>query len=51
MVAGGTIAIILNCLATENIKCEFVSTDIYGNYYRDYNLKTGYVAEKAKNNL
>lgn len=46
--AGGTTAIILNCLATENIECEFISTDISENYYRDYNLKTGYVAEKAK---
>ena len=51
MVASGAIATILNCFATENIKCEFVSTDISGNYYRDYNLQTGYVAEKAKNNI
>ncbi|MBR5316790.1 MAG: class I SAM-dependent methyltransferase [Lachnospiraceae bacterium] len=46
--AGGTTAIILNCLANESIDCEFISTDISENYYRDYNLKTGYVAEKAK---
>lgn len=49
--AGGTTAVILNCLSLIGIDSEIYSIDISENFYRDKSKKTGYWGEEAKNLL
>ncbi len=46
--AGGTSAVILNCLSLLGEKVEMYSVDLRDTYYRNTNLKAGFVAEEAK---
>lgn len=46
--AGGTTAVILNCLSLIGIDSEIYSIDIAENFYRDKSKKTGYLGEEAK---
>lgn len=46
--AGGTTAVILNCLSMLGNDVEMYSCDISKVYYRDYSLSTGFVIEKVK---
>ena len=46
--AGGTTAIILNCLSLLDIDADLYSVDLSEKYYRDSSLKTGFLAESAK---
>lgn len=49
--AGGTTAIVLNCVAQLNIECEIYSLDISSEYYRDRAYATGFLAEYAKKQI
>lgn len=46
--AGGTTAVILNCLTMLGNSVEMYSCDISKEYYRDSSLTTGFIAEKVK---
>lgn len=46
--AGGTTAVILNCISTLKLHSVLYSVDKSENYYRDSNKKTGYLAEECK---
>lgn len=46
--AGGTTAVILNCLSKLDIDCQFFSIDVSEKYYRDRRYETGFLAELAK---
>ena len=42
--AGGTTAIMLNCISMLGLETSIVSIDVSVDYYRDTNKKTGYLA-------
>jgi len=46
--AGGTTAVILNCLSLLGNEAEMYSIDLCNTYYINKNLSTGFVAEEAK---
>ncbi len=46
--AGGTTAVILQCLSLLNCNTQMFSLDLSDNYYRDKTKKTGYLIEKYK---
>lgn len=46
--AGGTTAILLNCISMLGLDTEMYSVDISENYYKDRSKKTGYLAEESK---
>lgn len=46
--AGGTTAVILNCISMLCINTELYSVDISEKYYRDKRKKTGYLAEECQ---
>ncbi len=46
--AGGTTAVILNCLSLVNSDTKLYSIDLEEGYYRDATKPTGFVAEEAK---
>lgn len=47
--AGGTTAVMLNCLSLLKCRCHFTSVDISETYYKNPNYKSGFLAEYAKN--
>ena len=49
--AGGTTAVILNCLQEAEIKSEMYSVDLLNNYYLDTTKKVGYQVDDAKEYL
>ena len=49
--AGGTTAIILNCISMLGMDSEVYSVDVSEKYYRDASKKTGFLAEECKKNL
>ncbi len=49
--AGGSTAIIIECLESLKIKSSFISCDLNKKYYRDKKLNTGFLATKFKDNL
>lgn len=46
--AGGTTAIVLNCMSLIDCQCEMTSVDILDYYYKDPTKKSGYLAEEVK---
>ena len=46
--AGGTTAVILNCISMLKLKPEFYSLDLSTLFYRDQRKQTGYLAEECK---
>ena len=46
--AGGTTAVMLNCIALLGLEAELFSIDLSENFYRDSDKKTGYLAEECK---
>ncbi len=44
--AGGTTAVILNCIKLLNYSCEMYSVDICKRYYQDTSKRTGFIAEQ-----
>lgn len=46
--AGGTTAVILNCIAMLDMRAQLYSIDLMTDYYLDENKKVGYQAEEAK---
>ncbi len=46
--AGGTTAIILNCISELGLEAEVYSVDLNERYYRDKHKETGYLAQKCK---
>jgi len=46
--AGGTTAVILNCINELGLKTKVYSLDLFKNYYRYHNKKTGYLIEESK---
>lgn len=46
--AGGTTAIILNCISELGLDTEVHSVDLNERYYRDKHKETGYLAQKCK---
>lgn len=46
--AGGTSAVILNCISVLGMDTEVYSVDVSEDYYRDMKKKTGYLAEECK---
>lgn len=49
--AGGTTAIILNCISILGLDAEVYSVDTSAYYYRDKSKKTGYLAQECKQYL
>jgi predicted O-methyltransferase YrrM len=49
--AGGTTAVLLNCLSMLSLDTEFYSVDISEKYYRDKSKETGYLGEESKSFL
>lgn len=46
--AGGTTAVMLNCIHMLGLKTRFFSVDLLENFYQNPNKKTGYLAEEFK---
>ncbi len=46
--AGGTTAVMLNCIDMLNLKAQLYSVDLLENFYEDPSKKTGYLAEECK---
>lgn len=46
--AGGTTAVMLNCIDLLGLETELFSIDLYENFYRDSSKRTGYLAEECK---
>lgn len=49
--AGGTTAIMLNCISMLELDTKVVSVDLFSDYYRDATKKVGYLAEECKDIL
>lgn len=49
--AGGTTAVILNCIKELELNCFVYSVDVSEQYYRDPSKKTGYLIEEIKGKL
>lgn len=47
--AGGTTAVVLNCLSMINLDAQMISIDLSSEYYRDKSKKTGYLIDAYKN--
>lgn len=46
--AGGTTAVVLNCLSMLDLNAQMFSIDLSRDYYRDKSKKTGYLIEECK---
>lgn len=46
--AGGTTAVILNCISMLGLNSQLISLDLSENYYRDRSKQTGYIGEEYK---
>ena len=46
--AGGTTAVMLNCINMLNLETQLFSVDLLENFYEDLSKKTGYLAEECK---
>ncbi len=49
--AGGTTAVMLNCIDMLGLETQFYSVDLSENFYRNPERKTGYLAEECKEKL
>ena len=49
--AGGTTAVVLNCLSMLDLNAQMFSIDLLTDYYRDTSKKTGYLIEECKAKL
>ena len=49
--AGGTTAVVLNCLSMIDLNAQMFSIDLSTDYYRDKSKKTGYLIEECKAKL
>lgn len=49
--AGGTTAVVLNCLSMLDLNAQMFSIDLSTDYYRDNSKKTGYLIEECKSRL